>query len=138
MAYTLKNAGVNSDVAFEIGSIESERMIKNAEVETLPLPLSDSSSTILFDNEGVIRTITLTGQFTANSQADLMNNFILLVEGIVNGAQTLTKTTYHSDLYDAGTGKDGNFTCILQSFSWAYSTQSKNIVDYDIVMVEGQ
>jgi hypothetical protein len=137
MAYTLKNSGVNGNVAFEIGSVGSERMVKNAEIETLPLPLSDSSSTIVFDNEGTVRTISLTGRFTADTQAELMNDFILLVEGIVNGGQTLTKTTYHSDLYDAGTGKDGNFTCVIQSFSWTYSTESKNIVDYDIVLIEG-
>tara|TARA_R100001244_G_C5171093_1_gene131658 strand:- start:3654 stop:4067 length:414 start_codon:yes stop_codon:yes gene_type:complete len=137
MAYTLRNLNVNSNVAFVIGSVESERMVKNAEVETLPLPMSDSNQTILFDNEGVIRTISLTGRFTADTQAELMNDFIERVEKIVNGTQTLYKTTYHSDLYAQGAGA-GNFTVVLQSFSWTYTTQSKNIVDYDIIMVEGQ
>lgn len=137
MAYTLRNANVNSDVAFEIGSVESERMSKNAEVETLPLPMSDSTSTILFDNEGVIRTISLSGRFAADTQAELMNDFIEHVENIVNGTQTLYKTTYHSDLYATG-GGTGDFKVILQNFSWTYTTTSKNIVDYEIVMVEGQ
>lgn len=141
--YSLKNAQIDGDggiinTPFGIGSIESERMSKNAEVDTLPLPMSDSSSTILFDNEGVIRTISLSGRFAADTQAELVNDFILKVEGIVNGAQTLNKTTYHSELYEEGTGVSGDFTVILQNFSWTYTTASKNIVDYEIVMMEGQ
>ena len=119
----------------DIGEVGEENFTKSSELDIMPMPLSDSADTQAWDFEGATRNIRVTGRYVATTKADLMNNFILLIEAIVDGDQAST-VIYHSDLYDEGTGETGNFNIKISSFNWRYLTTSPLIVEYDISMVE--
>jgi len=133
MAYTL--GGTN------LGQVKRERHgIKSHDgMDIMPMPMSDSNSTLVFDYSGVVRTITIEGTYTDTSQANLMNNFIVPIEAMKNGDQT-SPVTYHSDLLDASTSgqyTNGNVSVYVDSFEWDYIEGEVLMIRYKIMMVEG-
>jgi hypothetical protein len=119
----------------DIGNVSEENHSKSSELDIMPMPLSDADDAQAWDFEGAIRSIRVTGQYSASSKADIMDNFITKIQDIVNGNQSGT-VTYHSDFYGEGAGLTGDFEVKLNSFGWRYMTTSPLIVEYDITMTE--
>jgi|TARA_R100000501_G_C2626748_1_gene120500 hypothetical protein len=119
----------------DIGEVGEENFTKSSELDIMAMPLSDSTDAQAWDFEGAIRNIRVTGRYVATSKADLMDNFITLIEAIVDGDQATT-VVYHSDFYGEGAGLTGDFNIKIGSFNWRYMTTSPLIVEYDITMTE--
>ena len=61
MSYSIKTqAGVS--VFTSIGTVNSEESNKDAQLFQMPIPLSDSTSTVMLDLFGASRTITIKGK----------------------------------------------------------------------------
>lgn len=94
MAYSLESIT-------DLGSIQEEFISKESYLTPIPLYLSDSGSTDVFDFGGCVRTITLTG-----IRADTVSNlqtFTGELMGLVTGAQEPPDfpKDYHSDSLNA-------------------------------------
>lgn len=94
MAYTI--AGITS-----LGSIQEENVSKEANLTALPLYLSDSDDTDVFDFGGVVRLVTLTG-IRSDTTANLQT-FVGEIMGLITGAQEPPDypKDYHSDTLNA-------------------------------------
>ena len=71
--------------SIDLGDIQIETSAKNSSLFNMPLPLSDSSQSILLDLFGVSRTITVDGIFTGTLTEQ--GTFITAIEAIQAGNQ---------------------------------------------------
>lgn len=118
MAYTLD--GNN------LGSIQSETVKKTAQITPLPLPLSDSNQTDVFDFGGVIRTISLTTVKSGNTAA--LQSLITALNNILDGDQVST-VPYVSDLF-------GTINVKLMDVSFTYVAGKPLTMTMSIRLVE--
>lgn len=140
MTYQLEPAAGNID----LGTIDREEVHFGSNLDEYPLPLSDPSTLLCFDFNGVKRTITLVGLKNDTSQANLMNNFVNKIQALLNGNQSAIK--FHSNLLDEATSgspsngfpyyNDGDVYVKVKDFKWHYLTTQSLIINYTIILVE--
>ena len=130
MAYTL-------DTNIDLGNVKRERQRKEADIDVWRMPLSDSNLALAFDFNGMLRRITVEGVYQDTSKANLMDNFIVPIETLLDGNQTAV--VYHSDLVDESTSgnyTDGNINVYLENFEWDYVAGEVLKIVYRITLVE--
>jgi len=110
-----------------LGDIQTEAQTKDSGLFNMPLPASDSTSTLLLDLFGTTRTITLDGKFVGTTTE--INTFISAIEGIQNGSQS--GSAYIGDLVT--TSKN----VFIQSFNWNYTAGDTNKISYNLTLIEG-
>lgn len=124
MTYTLNGT--------DLGTVERERGRKDPDLQKMRMPLSDSSSALVFDFSGTLRFINLEGTYYAASKTALYN-FINTLETLVSGNQSAI--TYHSDLGSTASGT--NYSVYIDDWSWEYIGGAPNAIRYRITLVEG-
>ena len=111
----------------DLGDIQSEEQSKDSGLFQTPLPRQDSSSAILIDLFGVIRTVTVTGIFTGT--VNQQNTFISAIEGIANGVQS--GSTFVSSIRSA------SITVLIQNFRWTKNRADPSKINYTLTLIEG-
>jgi hypothetical protein len=101
------------------------RIEKSANIIPLPMPTEDADKTEVFDMLGVVKMISINGQW-GGSAASLLS-FINSIEALCNGDQQ--GTTFTSD-------NTGSVTVMIMSISSSYDVPGTN-VQYDIKLVQG-
>lgn len=126
MAYTLNGN--------DLGNMQTEDIRKTPQVTPLPIPLSDSDETDVFDFGGVIRTITITTW--KDGAISTLQGLINSLESIVDGDQSTT-VTYHSDLLD-GTTKypDGNVDVKITNLNYIYDRETPRRLILTLTLTE--
>ena len=124
--YSIKTQAGTS-VFTSIGTVNSEESNKDAQLFQMPIPLSDSTSTVMLDLFGASRTITIKGRFTTADGA--IATFISELDALVNGQQSVR--VYHSDK----SGSD--YYVLIQGARWSSAEGGVNFVDYTIEMIQG-
>ncbi len=112
----------------DLGRIQNESQNKDSSLFNMPLPASDSSSSILLDLFGVLRTISIDG-IKADSAANI-NTFITTIEALIAGTQS--GVTYVSSL-----STFSNKTVFVKSFNWTYVKGDPNKINYRLDLMEG-
>ena len=112
----------------DLGDIQTERQSKNGNLFQMPLPTQDSSTAILYDFFGMMRTITITGIITGVDATQV--TFIDAMEAIANGAQT--GVTFVSS-------KTGfaNKTVYIDTFEWTVNKADVRKLHYTLTLIEG-
>ena len=113
-----------------MGTITSERNVKDAGLFQQPLPFTDSSQQVLLDIFGASRTITIEGTYiTGDAGYASVLLFITDFDKLVSGKQT--SKNYTSD-------KDGvTYSCMVTSAERKANSGDPNSIDYTITLVEG-
>jgi hypothetical protein len=99
--------------------------------------MSGSKDIEAIDQGNVVREITIEGIYSDTSQANIMNNFIQLIDALQNGNQSAV--IFHSDLWDLTTSGDytsGNFNVKVKRFDWEYVFGQTLAVKYTLTLVE--
>ena len=138
MAYQLEPAAGN----IGLGTVKTQTMSFEPQLDVFPLPLSDPSQLLCFDMMGVRRVILLKGMKTDTSQANLMDNFVNKIQALLNGNQSAIK--YHSDILDeAASGAagfpnytDGDVWVKIKSFDWDYDSDQPLRIIYTLELIE--
>ena len=118
MAWTLNST--------DLQDVQKEDHTKDAQLFTMPLPASDSTSTIVIDLFGTIRNIMVDGVF-AETLAN-QRTFISTIEGYVDGSQT--KVVYHSDKTNT------NYNVFVKTFRWWATSGDVNKINYVLELIE--
>jgi hypothetical protein len=126
MSYSIKDQAGTS-VFTSIGTVNSEESNKDAQLFQMPIPLSDSTNTVMLDLFGASRTIIIKGRFTTTDGT--ISTFISELDALVNGQQSVK--VYHSDK----SGSDYNV--LIQGARWSSAEGGVNFVDYTIEMIQG-
>lgn len=112
-----------------LGNVESINMIKNANIESIPLPKKDSDVTKLFDFNGATKSISISGSFTGTTVAAVK----LLVDAIeteLNGNQA-NVIVFSSDM-------TGNLNILVQSFQWNWNVSVSEVAAvYSLELIQG-
>lgn len=98
MSYWLKQTASGnalSGVQFNLGQVTHETISKNANLMIIPMPLSDSNSTDVFDYMGTTREITIEGNFNSSNTGSVLG-FIGSIQAFVFGQQAYA--WYNSDV----------------------------------------
>lgn len=114
--------------AIDLGNIQNERNRKATDLFIQALVASDSNAAIILDLFGTIRRISVDGIFTGNNTE--LNDFIVALGGIINGAQT--GSTFVSSLTTFASK-----TVLVEDFTWNYAKGDPNKINYNLSMVEG-
>ena len=112
----------------DLGEIQSERQNKNGNLFQMPMPLSDSNETILFDMFGMMRTINIDGIFTGTDAQHV--TFINAIETIMDGNQS------GSAFISSKTGFS-NKTVFIDSFDWRVDKADVSKISYSLTLKEG-
>lgn len=133
MAYTLNGT--------DLGIVKSERHGLSGSLEAFPTPFSESFDAYVDDYNGVLRTISVSGEYYSTTRANIINNFIKPIEALKNGNQT-SPVPFVSDFLDLGTGthydSNGGFMNVrVESFDWEIKGGSSLTCEYTIVLIEG-
>lgn len=121
-AYALD--GLNS-----LGIVTKETQEKSCNLFYMPMPGSDSSSAILIDLFGSSRDITIEGVYPSSDTTYSIANFIIALDALVNGSQTIQHFT---------SGKSGvQYHVLIDSVSWEAEEGNVSAVKYTIRMKEG-
>ena len=120
----------------DLGIIHSEdhQVFSNLSYESTPLGTSPEA--FILDYEGVKRIITITGIYSADTKAELINDFVIPIENLQNGNQSTV--VFHSDLYDEGSGESGDFNVKVDDFKWKYMKDAVGKVEFTLRLLEGQ
>jgi hypothetical protein len=112
----------------DLGEIQSERQTKNAQLFQMPLPLSDSDETVLYDYFGMQRTIEISGIFTGTNAEHV--SFINSIEAIMNGQQS-------GSTFVSSKTSISNTTVYLNYFEWSVNAADVSKINYSLSMIEG-
>jgi len=114
-----------------LGNVTTINMIKNANIESMPLPRNNSENTKLFDFNGATKTITVTGTLTnATDAATLKTASVDVIEAYLSGNQTAV-TAFVSDL-------TGSINVFVQSFQWDWNVAVSEVaVNYTLELIQG-
>ena len=93
----------------------------------MPIPFSDSDSTLIMDLFGTVRTITVNGVKTG-TVADL-RTFITDIEGLQNGEQ--------ASLTFVSSWTDVSKNVLIQEFTHDKISADESKVGYTLVLLEG-
>jgi hypothetical protein len=94
----------------------------------MPMPMSDSTETVVLDLFGASRNINIEGTFVAGDGSLTIAQYITFLDGLVNGVQV--SKIYHSD-------KSGvDYKVIILSVSWKASEGAVTKLDWTIKMQE--
>jgi len=111
----------------DMGNVQIEGGKKIANMTELPLPLSDSDATEVFDFGGSVRTFTVptlqTGA-TVGALKTILDTFLALL----NGDQSST-VAYVSDL-------SGTINVKVRSIDYAFTAGSPNILELNFVLIQ--
>jgi hypothetical protein len=112
-----------------LGNVETINMIKNANIESIPLPKKNSAQTKLFDFNGATKSITVSGSFTATS-VGAVKTLVDDIESLINGNQ-LAIIPFYSDL-------TGTIYVFVQSFQWDWNVSiSQAVASYTLELIQG-
>ena len=112
----------------DLGDIQTESQTKNGQLFQMPLPTQDSSTAILYDFFGMMRTITITGIITGVDATQV--TFIDAMEAIANGAQTgLTFVSSKTGF--------ANKTVYIDTFEWTVNKADVRKLHYTLTLIEG-
>jgi len=112
-----------------LGNVDSIAMVKNANIELIPLPRKDSDSTKLYDFNGATKSISLSGSFTGATVA-AVKVLIDAIETDLNGYQA-NVVVFSSDM-------TGNLNVFIQSFQWNWSISVSEVAaNYSIELIQG-
>lgn len=112
----------------DLGRIQTESQNKDSSLFNQPLPGSDSSTSILLDLFGVIRTISIDG--IKSGTATVLNTFITDIEALIGGGQS--GVTFVSSLSTFASKK-----VFVNSFNWDYVKGDPNKISYSLELTEG-
>lgn len=110
-----------------LGIITKETQAKNSNLFINPLPLSDSSQSILLDVFGTQRDITITGEIVGNTST--LTGFISNIEAIQNGKQE--GVAYVGDLVTSSKN------VFINTFDWDYNGGEPTRLTYTLGLIEG-
>ena len=121
MAYTLDGTS--------LGTLNREQHTKSSELDIMAFPLSDSTSTEVWDFNGCTRKIQLEGIYAGTLTE--VRTFINKFEGIVNGSQT-------SGITYASTMANTTYTVKIERFIWKYTVGEAGVyaIGYQFQLVE--
>lgn len=112
----------------DLGNVQKETQTKDSSLFNMPLPGSDSSTSILLDLFGVLRTISLDG--IKSGSASAINTFITTMEALIAGGQL--GVTFVSSL-----STFANKTVFVKNFNWDYVKGDPNKISYTLELIEG-
>jgi hypothetical protein len=111
-----------------LGNLHSITIEKNAQIQQIPMPLSNSDQTINFDMMGVLRTITLSGVWTGTTTA-AVKSLVDAIEGIMDGDQAVIVFTSDST---------GDINVMIESIVATWNFEGVAVVcTYTIRLLEG-
>lgn len=131
MTYTLNGTNLQD--------VQGEKHKTRSNLEQYNFPLAPTQQAFVDDYGDVLRRITITGFASFATEASLMNDFIVPLDALQNGAQSAV--IFHSDLWDASTSgdyQDGNFYVKVDDFDWDYIAGETLRVKFTIILLEGQ
>ncbi len=120
--------------------IQSIRMSKESQLETIPYPTRDSQYSIVLDIMGVIRNITITGNVQGTTAQ--LQQFIYDLEARINGNQynntAPTKTVQFTTSIGGKTSAGKvTYNVVIKTFSWTFDAGVPGQINYTLEMVEG-
>lgn len=122
MTYSLTNMTT-------LGTVNSEEVVKDAQLFQMPMPASNSSAALLLDLFGAFRTITIKGTFVVGDGGLTIAQFIGQLDALANGNQA--KRTYYSDKSATSYG------VYVQTVRWSGEEAAVSQVDYELTLYEG-
>ena len=138
----------NVDLGVSLGNIKGEDHSLDSSITDWTIPTLPSSETMEYDTDGVMREITISGDYQA-ATAVLMSQWILTMEALENfgDAQSLnlpyrlayTLATFPSYPYTNWIGTTGrSLNVIVESFKWSRSedTPTADLVYYTLKLKE--
>jgi hypothetical protein len=112
-----------------LGVVTRERVNKSANLFFMPIPGSDSSGAIVLDLFGVTGDLNIEGTFVNLTASKTIAQFIVELENLVNGNQSIN--TYTSDK----AGK--TYSVYVDSIDWDGVEGNANAITYSIAMKVG-
>ena len=125
---------------FGLGNVQTESYKPTSDLDIFSFPLSGSKNTQAFDYSGVIRNIMITGIVTADTKAELFDDFIVKIDELQTGNQATV--IYYSAMVDEATSwntsayNNGKFNIKVKSFTWDLTQGEYAICRYTLEMVE--
>jgi hypothetical protein len=117
-----------TQVVLSLGQITQEQQGIESTITEMTIPTQNSSNTMEYDTDGVVREITVTGQYTGTAQQ--VSDWIVGIEALqncnasqgLNAPYVLSYTagsfpTYPYTLYASGT-TPRTYNVIVESFNW--------------------
>ena len=110
--------------------VDKESTTKDAQLFSMPLPRSDSSSSIAFDLMGTVRTVRITGKWVVGIEGNAYTaiTYAQALYALVAGTQN--PISYSSDIYTPA------INVIIQSVSASYDAGNPNCLMYDVAIME--
>ena len=111
-----------------LGYVTSVGETKNANIEIIPRPRSDSAAALTYDFFGATRELTIAGKITATSIANLktaMDNLRALISG--NQANTISLVT----------DVTGTVSVLVREITFEWTNEAQGKADYSIGVIEG-
>jgi len=124
------------DFTFQEGDADDVTEDISSNIENLPMPLAGPSETLLFDFEGVVKMITITGNLTDATSTRVSGQSVLTIEeqkaylqGLVNGLQSATSFT--------STFNTSGVTVMVMSMNFVEKSGEPNWLRFTIKLVQG-
>ena len=120
-----------------LGTVSRENHKQISDIDTNAYVFGATRDMVAIDMGNVLRKITIEGTYVDTTKANIMNNFVVLIDNFQNGDQGIV--VFHSDLWDlstAGVYQDGNFNIKVESFDWDYEHGKECAIRYTIVLIE--
>jgi hypothetical protein len=111
-----------------LGIVKTETSTKDSQLFQMPLPRTNSSSSIAMDLFGASRTINIKGKFVDGMSSKTIAQFITELDALIDGEQSTR--TYVSDKSGA------SYTVLISSVDWEASEGEVGAVEYTISMME--
>jgi len=148
MAYSLTATTPTCNIPLQVATVDSTygnpkvqslRVSKESQLETIPYPSKDSNYAIVFDILGVLRNFTIQG----NNQGTVaqLKKFILDIEARVAGAQYFNTTPSRTTILNLAMGGassdiDVAYYVVIKTFSWNFNAGTPLQIEWVLECVE--
>jgi len=134
----LTRGGVNFSTSLSttlhLYNANSESPVKSANLINIPIPISDSSGTIVFDLLGVTREVRIRGRFAVSGSLTI-EKFTQDLNSLVDGNQGDTGGGQVGYIFNP-VSISGTFTVYVNDVNWEFRAGEPNTLDYSLTLFE--